>query len=234
MRSRGLGIRAIVVASLWGVVTLTWGDEPASPKTFSEPSAGLPSDPLEPFVPAQPIEDAEKAKIEAKKLFVLGVSQLDQRNVLAAKKSFEKALSLDPQNVAVLKELVPLALQLNDVAAGMEYCERAVALDPKDFRLLHLLAGRHAEVGKLAEAVKLLEQARQIEGVLKEDPRLYIQIRSDLAQHLESLGRSEESIAPLQELIALSAGAEGQVLTEFTKRFLDRRKFMDVEQLGRR
>jgi tetratricopeptide (TPR) repeat protein len=233
LASRGLVRGAIIVASLWGAITWASGDEPSPTKTFVEPSAGLPSDPLEPFVPAQPIEDIEKAKIEAKKLFVLGVSQLDQRNVLAAKKSFEKALSLDPQNVAVLKELVPLALQLNDVAAGMDYCERAVALDPKDFRLLHLLAGRHAEVGKLDEAVKLLEQARLVDGVLKEDPRLYIQIRSDLAQYLETLGRSEESIQPLQELLALSHAEQGQTLTEFTKRFLDRRKFMDVEQLGR-
>jgi tetratricopeptide (TPR) repeat protein len=205
---------------------------PASPP-LTEPSAGLPGDPLEPFVPAQPLGDVEKARIEAKKLYVLGVSQLDQRQVIAAKKTFEQALALDPENVAVLKELVPLALQLNDVAAGMNYCERAVALDPKDFRLLQLLASRQAEVGKLAEAVKLLEQARQVEGALKEDARLYIQIRSDLAQYLDSLGRSEEAIAPLEELLALTSEPNVPGLTEFTRRFLDRRKFMDYEQLGR-
>ncbi|MBY0586564.1 tetratricopeptide repeat protein [bacterium] len=225
----------LLMALVWlaAMRTLTLADEPATKGTFTEPSAGLPADPLEPFVPAKPIDDAEKAKVEAKKFFVLGVSQLDQRNVLAAKRSFEKALSLDPDNVAVLKELVPLALQLNDVAAGMKYCERAVALDPKDFRLLHLLAGRQAEVGKLVDSVKLLEQARQVEGVLKEDPRLYIQIRSDLAQHLETLGRNEEAISPLQELLHLSENSSAPGITEFTKRFLDRRKFMDYEQLGR-
>lgn len=223
------------IALILGVVgnLVARAGEPPAKTTFVEPSAGLPEDPLEPFVPAKPIDDAEKAKVEAKKLFVQGVSQLDQRNVLAAKKSFEKALALDPNNLGVLKELVPLALQLNDVAAGMQYCERAVALDPKDFRLLHLLAGRQAEVGKLAESVKLLEQARQIDDVLKQDPRLYIQIRSDLAQHLETLGRNEESIGPLQELLALSDGANTPGITEFTRRFLDRRKFMDYEQLGR-
>ena len=187
------------------VVTTAWSDEPSTPsspsKSLTIPSLGVPEEPLEPFLPAKPIVDAEKAKLEAQKLFVIGLGEVSRRQSLAARRTFEKAVALDPSHLGALKELVPLALQSGDSHAALDYGRRALELDQNDYQLLHLLATLQAQAGKLPESVELLIRASNVKGVVKEDPREFLQIRSDLAQHLTTLGRLEEAIEPLRDIL---------------------------------
>ena len=216
--------------------SLGYADEPALPpagKTLTIPSLGVPEEPLEPFTAAQPITDAEKAKLEAKKLLVIGLGQLSRRQAVPARRTFEKVVELDPTNLGALKELVPLALQTSDNRAALDYGRRAIELDPNDYQLLHLLATLQSQAGKLPEAVELLIKASAIKGVAEEDPREFLQIRSDLAQHLTTLGRLEEAVEPLRDILKYTENPDQHDLGEFAKRQLERRKFQDYEQLAR-
>lgn len=208
-------------------------DEAPKPGPLQEPSAGIAEEPLVPYVPAAPIADEAARAIEARKHFVIGLGELDRRQLVAAKRSFEKAVEYDPKYLAALKELVPLAIQAGQVDEGLDYCRRALEVDPDDAALLHLMASRQADLGKLPESIESLERARAVKSLLHDDPRLYLQIRSDLVQHLQALGRTAESIEPLEELIRISEEVDGPKLGEFARRQLERRRLMDYEQLGR-
>lgn len=214
------------------------GTEPPKPtdpesKPAAPPKAVATEDPALPLVPKNPVSAEEKAKLEAEKLYVIGLGQLDRRELVPAMHTFEQALEHDPKSLPVLRELVPLALQLGDPRRGLDYCKRALELDPKNYRLLLLLAGREAEAGRLEPAIELLQKAAVVEEVLHDDPRAYLQIRGDLIQLLGTLQRSEETIAPLQELQKLADDPDKYHLSEFARRQLDRRRFSDNEQLGR-
>lgn len=229
MRIRLAGT-SLALAGLACLAAAVPADEPSS---SLQPSEGAPEDPILPLSPQKPLSEEETSKIEAEKLFVVGLGQLNRRELLPAMRSFEEALRFDPKNLPILKELVPLALQLGEPARGLEYCQRALELDPENYRLLMLYASRQADLGRLDGAVETLQKAAAIEGVLAEDSRAYLQIRFDLVQFLEALKRFEESIPPLEDLVRAAEDPEKYGLTEFGRRQLERRKFADLEQLGR-
>jgi tetratricopeptide (TPR) repeat protein len=209
-------------------------DEPEKKSdTLSIPSSGVPEDPLQPFTPAAPVTDEEKEKLEAKKLLVIGLGQVSRRQNLNARRTFEKVLELDPKNLTALQEIVPLALQASDTRAALDYGRRSLELDPNDYQLLHVLSTLQAQAGKLPEAVEMLKKASAIKGVAEEDPREFLQIRSDLAQYLTTLGRVEEAIEPLRDILEYTENPDKHDLGEFAKKQLERRKFQDYEQLSR-
>ena len=205
------------------------------PAVNPQPQAaeGAPEDPVLPFSPKRPLSEEDASKLEAEKLFVVGLGQLNRRELLPAMRTLEEALRLDPKNLPILKELVPLALQLGEPARGLEYCQRALELDPQNYRLLMLFASRQADLGRLDSAVEALQKAAAVEGVLAADSRAYLQIRMDLVQLLEALKRYEEAVPHLEDLVRAAEDPDKYGLTEFGRRQLERRRFADVELLGR-
>lgn len=232
-RSRCVPLALVVMmAALPAAVSLA-EDASQGPPPGIEPGTGVPSDPVEKIDPDKDLPEAEKNRREAEKLYVIGLGQLDRRELSAAFTTFEQAITLDPVNAAVLRELAPLALQLGETAKGVEYCRRAIEHDPDNHRLLYLYASRQAEAGNLIEAVEALQRAAAVEGLRETDSRAYVQIRSDLVEHLRSLKRDEEMIGPLEDLIRVAEAPDKYNLGEFARRQLDRRKFLDYELLGR-
>lgn len=208
-------------------------DPAAVDRGNTEPGTGAPTDPVETLDSDKDVPEAEKNRREARKLYVIGLGQIDRREFNDALLTFEQALELDPANAAILRELAPLALQLGETEKGVEYCRRAIEQNPDNHRLLYLYANRQAESGHFVEAVEALHKAIAVDGVLESDSRAFVQIRTELVEHLRTLKREGEMIGPLEDLLRVGEDPDKYDLGEFSRRQLDRRKFLDYELLGR-
>nr|AUN35767.1 TPR domain-containing protein [uncultured bacterium] len=140
------------------------------------PSVDRPT-PLDPINPRTP---EEKKKTEALARYMTGRLKLDKTDLRGAYTEFEKAVELDPNAIAIYRELVPLAFDLKKNKEAMQYAEKAVQLDPNDFQMLHRIGRYMAEHRNLPEAMKFLEKAA-VSTELKKKPGEYVMLMRDLA-----------------------------------------------------
>ena len=75
--------------------------------------------------------------------------------------AFQKALDLEPQDVALLNSLGYAAAYAGELAAGMGALRRYQALRPKDANPLHSMGDINLASGRLAEAERFYLQAAQ-------------------------------------------------------------------------
>jgi tetratricopeptide (TPR) repeat protein len=178
---------------------------------------------IEPPRPAasRPMTEAEAARFQALRLFVRGQVLERQNRLVEAVKAYEKALAYDPNAAALYKALIPLCFALDRDLQALEYCRKALELEPDNFPLAYRYASELHDRGQTDQALTVLMAAAghpklaqdsltsaQVHFLLAElwaDQQLYAKAAQALraaAQALESLqaGGGVPPGAPRQQL----------------------------------
>ena len=73
---------------------------------------------------------------------------------------YQRALRCDPNALPIIREIVPLAFNLDRPNEAVRYALKAAELDPSDPLLLRQLGLHLAEAGRFQQALELYTQAR--------------------------------------------------------------------------
>src|SRR5262249_35493036 len=146
--------------------------------------------------PRTPTSPADKARLEAKRLYGAGLLYERKSRLLEALRSFEEAARLDPESIDVKRALVPLYLALDRLEGAGKAADVVLERDPDDHRTAYAMARQMRALGKRADAIRYLTLATKSKQ-LKDRPDLDSLIRFDLAVLLELEGQLTEAEAAL-------------------------------------
>ncbi len=116
-------------------------------------------DPVENFVPLRPRSPREDDHIRALALFAAGRVAVQKQNYAEALRNYERAYRFDPDAVAALREIVPLAFNLDRQEEGGRDALILAEREPGDANLLRRLAMYLTEEGDTERALGLYEKA---------------------------------------------------------------------------
>jgi tetratricopeptide (TPR) repeat protein len=156
----------LLIASGWIFAPAAVAAPEASPAQNSDASSF--DDPVEPFVPLKKRSPREEDHIRALALFATGRVAEQKQNYAEALRSYQRAFRFDPQAVAALREIVPLAFNLDREEEGVRYALILAERDPADANLLRRLAMYLTEKGNTERALKLYEKALALQEVKSE------------------------------------------------------------------
>jgi tetratricopeptide (TPR) repeat protein len=148
------------------------GSAEASPSQASpsQPPAPLElNDRPEPLRPKQVRSEAEQDRLEALSLFGAGRMKEQRQDFAGALRSYQRAVRFDPRALPILREIVPLAYNLNRHQVAVQYALKVVELDPSDPILLRQLGLYLTEEGDVDRALRLYEKA--LAAADREKPR---------------------------------------------------------------
>ena len=150
---------------------------------------------------------------KAQKELDAGVEAFRGKDMVQARKHFEKALSMAPGNADVQYLMGALELQEKNIPAGQEHLEKAVQLFPNHVRALELLGELYCSQGHPERAVPLLEKAVSLDEVSwKAHWKLgsaYLQSNDPAKAQQQSeraiaLGKGEAGVAQVLDAAALA------------------------------
>jgi tetratricopeptide (TPR) repeat protein len=116
-------------------------------------------DPVLPLVPKHSRSEAEQDHLDALARFAAGRVAHQRGDNAAALRQYQRAARLDPNATAVLREIVPLAFELNQPSVAVRYALKAIEHEPTDPMLLRRLAAFITEEGDRNQALALYERA---------------------------------------------------------------------------
>lgn len=136
-------------------------DAPAPPLPSGTPlpPAGELDDPVAPLEPLAKRTSREDDRIRALAFFAAGRVAEQKQDYVRALRNYERAYRYNPSAVAPLREIVPLAFNLDRQTEGVRYALMMAEREPTDPVLLERLAGYLTEEGDLARALKMCETA---------------------------------------------------------------------------
>ncbi len=120
-------------------------------------------DPVEPLVPLKPRTHEEQDHVQALALFAAARVAEQKQNYVEALRNYQRAFRFDPDALAALREIVPLAFNLDREAVGVRYALLMAERDPTDANLLRRLAMYLTENGDTVRALRLYEKALAIQ-----------------------------------------------------------------------
>lgn len=192
-----------------GLVSVVVGCTPQRtlPVTPPPPAAASPPPPKAPEPP--PAAEAKLPKRTPSAAMCLAVGQMReqdmdepertpaQRELLAdhARKSYQQAIRLDPQNVPAHQALARLYVKLNQPEQALETFRKAVALKPTDAALCFEIGMCHSRQKQWEPALEALRKACE----LAPENRPYAQT---LAYALARAGHYDESLATFQKVVS--------------------------------
>src|SRR5690606_18238480 len=105
----------------WGVLLAVW-----LPCALGAAPAPLPGpleleDPIAPLTPVKPRTEAEQDHLDALAHFAAGRVAVQREDHATALREYQRAARLDPDADYVLREIVPLAFELNRPAIAVRY-----------------------------------------------------------------------------------------------------------------
>lgn len=120
-------------------------------------------DPVLPLQPKTKRTETEEDRLQALALFAEGRT-LEQRNDMAdALRKYERAFRYDPEGVAILRELIPLAFNLNRNSEAVRYASKFATLETGDPNMLRRLGVVLTEQGEWKQALALYEKVAKAE-----------------------------------------------------------------------
>lgn len=164
-------LAAALAIGLFAPARALWGGEPEA--QASAPPADQPfelDDAPEPFVPLKPRTWHEKDHVRALALFAAGRVAEQKQDYESALRSYERAYRFDPDAVAALREIVPLAFNLDRQSEGVRYALILAEREPGDPTLLRRLAIYLTESGDAERALALYEKAVQLQDEAGDKP----------------------------------------------------------------
>ena len=160
----------LLIGAVWaafGISTIAsragraFGDE--EPRAENAPEELLLDDPAEPLVPSQQRTHRQEERLKAVALFAAGRMKEQAQDFAGALRLYQRALRFDPNAVAVLEQIVPLAFNLDRPEEAVRYALKAVELSPSDPQLLRRLGEHLAGQGDFSKALKLYQRALALE-----------------------------------------------------------------------
>jgi tetratricopeptide (TPR) repeat protein len=109
---------------------------------------------------AKPRTPEEQTHLDALSLFGAGRIEEQKEHLGEALRLYQRALRCDPDALPIIREIVPLAFNLDRPNEAVRYALKAAEIDPSDPLLLRQLGLHLAEAGRFQQAMKLYEQAR--------------------------------------------------------------------------
>lgn len=120
-------------------------------------------DPVLPLQPKSKRTEADEDRLQALALFAEGRT-LEQRNDTAeALRKYERAFRYDAEGVAILRELIPLAFNLNRDSEAVRYAAKFAAFESGDPNMLRRLGVVLTEQGEWKQALALYEKVAKAE-----------------------------------------------------------------------
>lgn len=147
--------------------------------------------------PPAPVADSGAALYsnEAGVRYYLNARLLEQSGRLdEALAEYYRALSLDPRSNDLLVRISQVCAQQGDHSRSLEFAERALARDPKDWRALWLQGAARFSTGRVAEALAPLERACEIDSTQAE-------VLRTTARVAETLGRADAAERAWRRLV---------------------------------
>lgn len=135
-----------------------------SPPVGDRPAAGsIPGqegeDIVQPLVPAKARTAKEQARVDALSWFATARILQGRGDLQGAYKSYKKALESDPEVLSIYRQVIPLALHLNQGADAYKWVQKATQLAPNDFEWWVQLAELQIRTDDLDGAIFSLEKA---------------------------------------------------------------------------
>ena len=204
---------------------------PADPK--AKPGAAKPAsdaanwpheEKADPFNDAKPLDAAGKNRLEALKRFTLGAAAAAREQHSKALVEYRAALALDPNLLSALQQAAPIAAQLDRSAEALDFCKRALKIDPNDAETIFLAGLLHNDAGDTDEALRLLEQVSKLPWVAEDKPIIYVQSRVELERLYERRKDYAKLAGVLVDLIAVAENPERlSIESQFAARVVQRR-----------
>jgi tetratricopeptide (TPR) repeat protein len=158
-------------------------------------------------LPAKPLTEAQTKHHQALLAFARGRTLEHQSRYVEAIQAYEQALKLE-QQPAIYKALIPLAFALDRDTQALEYCRKAIELDPDDYALLFQYAKETQERGRLDEASEALAKAVKTAGA-KEHPAQLAQMLFALATLREELKQYDKAADTYEQVTKILDNPDG-------------------------
>lgn len=188
----------------------------------------------EPARPAPPLKlpTRELNRREALKLYALGLLSERDSRYLEAVRTFEEALSLDPEAAEVYRALIPLYLALERADDALSACGKALESDPNDYETWYLRARLCRDKGMLKESGEALARAVACPR-LKEQPTQHYQMATQLGLLREENKDLDGAVTAYSDALAVLARPE-PLLEQgaFTRADLEARAAELYERIG--
>ena len=176
-------------------------------------STELPS----PFVPKQPVTEAEQDRAAATAHYVQARLLRHSDKDAEALQHYQRAWRYDPTQTSILSDIVPLAFQLQRGEEAARYAVIAAELDPKDAILLRRLAAYLAQQRQWERALKLYELAltagsrRSTKGAVPDaaDASLHLEL-GRLCFLTDRFEKSAEHFSKVRDALADAASSIGE------------------------
>lgn len=207
---------------LWGTAVDALGQAVAEHRP-AVPGLSEIDDPLEPLAPRQPRTEEELDEVDALALFAAARMAEDQDELDEALRLYERAYRRNPEAIAPLKQIVPLAMfRLGRSAEGLRYAIKLADRDDSDLTLLRTLSALLVEQGSDdAAAARLLEKAGRLAAASDEPGGQYLHLArlARVRHRMEESGKAAEALAKVED--ALAARAEHQLTDEQVEELLN-------------
>ena len=141
----------------------SWSALWAAPFSATDANTRGDRDPPAPFIPLAPRTQRDQDRIQAQALFAQGRVLAGQGNPAAALRKYQRAWRSDESAVALLPDIVQLALELAREEEAARYAIIAAEHTPRDLALVRRLAGYLADRGQSRRAIQLYERALEMQ-----------------------------------------------------------------------
>ncbi|MBY0528139.1 MAG: tetratricopeptide repeat protein [Gemmataceae bacterium] len=185
------------------------------------------------FVPLKPESRAELQRREALKLYTLGLLRQRQDRLLDALTTFEEALQLDPEAVAIHRGLIALYLALGRTDDALKSCRQTLDRAPGDYETWHLYGRQLRDQGKTKDAIAALERGVACPAA-QEHLDILVQMHYDLGQTLENEREFGKAETAYNEVVKILVGKRQALVDSgpFNPEQLDAEAAKTYERLG--
>ena len=191
-----------------------------------------PEDHPQPLVPKKPRTEAEENRVQAEALLATARTMEQRQESAAALRLYERAFRLDPQAVAALEEIVPLAFSLNRRDESLRYAVKLAEQDTSDPDLPRRIGMYLAENGDWKPAIKLLQRSVKVMETAGKPAAERIAVEAELAR-LDFLAQKyTDSAALLDKVAAALAKPKDFGLDETARRTLIGEGGLTYELMG--
>src|SRR5262245_20529512 len=143
-------------------------------------------------------EAVKKQRKDSDAWYYLGLSLHRVGEIEAARKAFEKTISLRPDFAPAFTAMAYMQLFSNDYKDAVKNAETALALDPKNFESVYIVGTARLRQKQTAEALAKAEEALKIkpdysQALILKTETLISMFAREREKRIESLGRRDKS-----------------------------------------
>ena len=181
----------------------------------------------------QPLSKEQQKHYQALKSYLRGQFLQREHRLPEALQAFEDALKQEPTAYAPYKALAVLCFQMDRETQALDYCRKALAMDPDDYELWFRYGHELKERGRLEEAVEAVSTGAKVPD-LQEHPALLAQMLFELGTLHERLKHYEQAAEVLERIAKLLDDSELllEETTHLQRKQIDAEAAKTYERLG--